>query len=758
MGIFSGKKKHIVGTAVVRVVDDDLIPDTVGLAVTEAIFADKNITHNIVDAALNSSFRKIERAYRWAEEPGNYVYGLPDAKVMSSSDGFEAVVTVLEGIAGGPVVVDYIHFRPINNIHAGKKYARETWGWNHQTNELESLTAYFGGTIPIYLEKMVEVHNAVEGQEPEQSTIGTWDESPISGYTPFRPAQDLASNLQGLVVNQEIRIGPTETESVEMHYVWIDEQGATQRGIHILVLDPLYDMDKEYYQARYTDGAGQLAFWTYDPDTNVYPSLTDVFFDLYVNPGTYFPFVMFRSEDEDRSHESLADTDEYKGAEKLCKYMGMDFAEVGAAIHENPDIDDVDQAIMMLGVPITTQETEQVDYLCRYFAHLYDIIPDPAKDDGSRNLKNYWKRAGTPDESYVVQIQDADFRVLLSFDYITKKYRAGNIEADGGVDGFSNSIHSESAILYLPGVDGLPNTKNRQVRRFRRQITEAVYEEIIVANPQIRYDVYKNKSAVGAAESDILLIPLDYGLSRGMSLWKRERLYLRSLHFIFNSHVVQKVKWYEKGIFKAIITIAAIVIAVWTQQWQLVAAVYATWGAAMAIIVLLINIIVQMAIGLAVQWALSEVASVLGYENTALLAAVLVVAAVYTGQTANASTGVQNMTAQNLLKAATGLVKAASTELQKDMADLLKDQRQFENLMEDSWEELEDAQDLLSTRKLLDPFMFIGEEPLFVAGETPTAYFDRTAHSGNVGVKSLDIVENFVDISLKLPTLDDSVR
>ena len=43
------------------------------------------------------------------------------------------------------------------------------------------------------------------------------------------------------------------------------------------------------------------------------------------------------------------------------------------------------------------------------------------------------------------------------------------------------------------------------------------------------------------------------------------------------------------------------------------------------------------------------------------------------------------------------------------------------------------------------------------ADQSPTDYFNRTVHSGNIGVVAIDAVSSFVESSLTLPKLNDSL-
>jgi hypothetical protein len=773
MSIFSTKKKHYVDTTVMRVVEDNLVPSALISAIHTTLFTDGDIVDSVLDAALNGSFRNFERMYRWAArtdpagEP-NYFYGLPDAKVITTSDGFEKAKAAIELELREPIELDYLHFRPINNIHAGFQYVREDWGWDPKTNELKVLTAVFGGGDPdavppvlpikIYLEKMVAVHRAEPGLEPDASTVGTYGESASAGYTEDRAVLDISTGLSGLVAEQDIRIGPDETESVEIYYTFRDRQGVTQHGTYVLDLSH-YD-DVELYQARYTYGSPeQMGFWIYDARTDVHKALTGLFEVNFTDPGTYFPFAFIRSDDQEMTADSKMNTEQFKSTEKLLDYIGINYKDMGDSIHENEDVNSIDQAALIMGVPITSTNQVELEYLCDYFADVYNKVPEPAKHDGARalDLKSRTKLNATPDESYAVTIEDADFRMVLSFDWITKKYETFVIDPEDFVE-FTNTLE-EVADLTLPGSLVVSGTRATTTRVFTRQITDTVREVIRVGNPRVRYDIYKNKGAEGTAEDDRLLIPLDYNISRGINLLKREELYYRSLHLVFNSHVVQKTKWYEKKWFKFVLVAVAVVVTVISlgQTWQSIVVAAGVGATTTALVVAFLqSLVLGFLKGMVFQFAFTEFAKVVGFDITLAVAAAL---AVYGGfKLSMASTTVAKSSAMNLLGASTMLAKGGQAELGEEFKDLKSDMDDFVLLQEEAAAELERGQELLGmSNHSLDPFVFIGLEPMTMFGEAPSGYFDRAVHAGNVGTESVKIVQNFVDISLKLPTVTETV-
>lgn len=755
MGFFSTKKKHIVDTTVVRVVDDDMLPATLKTAVIRALFKPQDISPTIQDTLLFGSFRNFERAYRFARD-GHYVYGLPDDRVMTSSDGLTQAEYAIEADLGHGVTLDYLYFRPINNIHAGRQWATENWGHNHETNELETLSAFFGRTF--YLDKLVAVHATAPGLEPDLTSIGNWGTSTQSGATLERPF-DISAPLQSLVIQEEIRVGADEEESVEIHYIGTNAEGGTIRGFETVSLAS-YDPDEEYYQARYHYPSGDgtaVGYWTYSPEEGRHPTLDAIFEDPdFVSGGSYFPFVVFRGEDHNRADEDDFGTPTYDSTVKYMKILKMDFQELADTIHENPDINHIDQAVMMMGVPITSTNVTEIMYLHDYFKALRARLPSHSTALPSLSTINGMTIPPEQD-SYAINISDADFKITLSLDGIGYRLRAGNLEEKA-----TNTVQDMAAdgTLYFPG--GIPaGISTRKVRVLSRQIRPGVIEELRIINPRSRYSVYKKKGVNADLNDERLLVPLDYTITQSFPSLRKEELYYRSLHFVFNSHVVEKTKWYERDEFKIVMIVVSIVITVVTwgadggsTLWAALAAGGAT--AAAAIISILIELVIQFAISQIITFVASKLAELIGVEWVMVLAAIAMVYSTAKGFTSTTEV-VKNATAQNMLKAANGLISGAQVELQNQFAEHMQDVAEFDLLVETRMTELDEAKKLLDPGIGIDPYTFIGLKPLVVLGESPDSYYQRLAHTGNPGNISLDLIENYAAISLKLPTLADTM-
>ena len=752
MGFFCSKKKHYVDTSVVRMIADEHIPSAHLTALVESIFKGTGVVDSIQNQALNGSFRDFERMHRWADA-GNYFYGLPDQTILTNTAGAAEIKAAIEADIADTVTVNYSHFRPLNNIHAGWQHLTENLGYDPVTNKIATLTASKG--FDVYLEKMVGVHESEPGQEIEQSSVSQWGEGPSSGELPDRADWGDPAALGELVTTHEWIIGDAEVESVQIHYTWLD--GTVQQESVVLYLTS-YDQDQEYFQAQYTTSSGAIGYWTYDPLLGSHTALNAVFGDTYSAPGSYFPFVIFRREGVNRGDPAYQATDEYLTSVKLLEYLNMSYQEMSDAMHDDSDIGDVDQAVMMMGVPITSTNEADIEYMFRYFSRLYDQSPANAKDphastDTSVNSK--YGTNGGPVESYAVDIQDADFRMTLSFDGIKKTYKVGTACPTGSYVRPTPELILPTNFTFLDGVTPY-GVATRQKNIFQHQITDLIYEEITIDNPNVRYHIYRSKGAEAGASDDRLMIPVDYDIAKDMNSLQREELYYRSLHFVFNSHIVQKIKWWQSGLFAVILTIVVVVIAFFTggaaaEFWAaLVAGATGT-----AVMVLIEFLIMQILVGVAFEFAFAVAVDIIGAEEAMWLAAVLLV--VGGVKVLKAGKLVVSSTAGNLIQAANGLLDAVGSAYGEAIMDLQDDYAEFKLLSDTLQEELDRGSDLLGNPLYINPFAFTGQEPMVVAGETPDDYFSRMAHSGNVGAKSLNIIQNFVNISLTLPTIEETV-
>ena len=105
--------------------------------------------------------------------------------------------------------------------------------------------------------------------------------------------------------------------------------------------------------------------------------------------------------------------------------------------------------------------------------------------------------------------------------------------------------------------------------------------------------------------------------------------------------------------------------------------------------------------------------------------------------------------AQELVRLSTGLSKGISDNLQDMMKDLVGDYQQLSVMKDDFAKEMERASKLLDSNNHLSPFV--------IFGESPNDFYNRTIHSGNIGMNGISAISSYVDIALRLPKLDETI-
>ena len=752
MGFFSSKYKTYVGTSVMRVIEDKLLPNSVRSGSARALFQSEDLTDHILEDLVTGVGVKADRMYEYAKR--SYTHGLPSGKIFASAQGMTEVTAVLEAMEGAPVLLEYLEYGPPNSLHVGWVQLMSEYGYNPATNQLDTLTASTGK--PVFLHDMVVVvpTTALATMAPE--VLDQWGTPPSSGVSPSRPLMTpVTSALRG---HTPVITDPQATDDyVRVEYVWaaketdlsaeaFTEVSVVKHGFAIIPLtESLADSRAEYFQVKYTVN-GVTKYWMYRVGSGTHPTL-DALMD--VPPpvsGAFFPFTYFRynkrSEIEDTS------TAAYKTSKRLVKYLGIDYDDLSASIDENPDIADVQSAMMVMAVPANTENELERRYLFSFFDSLYysqgSNLRSPIEgrlqglNDGS-----FFASVGRKQHALV--IQDKRFKMVLGNGGIYKRRVVGNF---GAIGTHTSGTSSETFQVERTDADsGQPylEPQTTKYHYYRKQISDVLYDELIVVNLRTLFYVIDNYVSVGDAADTFLLIPLDRTITRQYSLMDREVLYARSLHYVFNSVQVVKVRWYESGFFQFLILVVAVVISAISLQPQIAAAVAA--GTTAAYITLAIVLLEQLLIGLVIGAALKLFVKLVGIKLAFVIA--LIAAAYGMTQALEAGSLAGAPWAQELLQISSGLSKAIGENLKDMFGDLLGEFQTLDLLKDEATKKLEAANDLLNTKNYLSPFV--------IFGESPDDFYNRTVHSGNIGMNGISAISSYVDIALRLPEINDTI-
>jgi hypothetical protein len=715
-----------VGTSITRVIEDDNLPDSLRSGVTKAIFKDGDLPEYLIDELTGSLAQKAERMYRYAQD--NYLYGLPSGRVVSSTQGRQQVEAAIEASEGQQVLMEYSHWGPVNVLHVGWMKLVAQYGYTASDNQLTVLSAQKNATV--YLKDMRIAVPAATADTIDSRALEQWGIAPNAGYTMERP--NSVGNLV-IMARPSLTIRDPNISSIQLQVTVVYRHATTQVVTEetFVLTTSGYSDTANYFHAKYKVGQ-QTKWWIYEDGTGTYPLIDAVYAEAPAVSGSYFPFMYFRYDKQ--SVISNTTSPAYIQTKKMTGYLGMDFDTVAQAIDDNPDIADVEHAILTFAVPAVSTNYIENQYLFEYFDNLYYS----SEITEVLNTYNYLYETST---QYNIVIKDARFRQALGHDGIIKRLKAGTVGGDG-------KFHSEKGTAPLPieYVDengALVQTAiDIPVYFYRKQIAPGLMEELEVRNLKMVYWIWNEYYTTTDLNEEILLVPLDRSITQNYMLKDREILYARSMHLVFNSRVVTKVKWYQTGVFRAVMLIIAVVITIysWGTTYQTVGLALGLTGPAAVIATIVVNLVVGRLISL----TLGFVARKLGAE---VAIAIAILALIVGGYQIIESGGLQGTWAPELLQLSTGLQKASIKVLTED---LLEESTEFQSYVEDQTKLLESSQKLLETTANLEPYLIYGEKP--------EDFYNRTVHFGNIGTLGVSAVSSYVDLALILPTVNDTLR
>jgi hypothetical protein len=747
MGLFGGRTKTTVGTFTSRVISDEQLPNAVVDGMTRNLVGDgEQLIEQIMESLAGSIATRSNRMYSYGKN--RYIYGLPSGSVFSSFQAKQANEAVIEQQVG-PVSINYYHFGPLNSLHVGWKKLLEEHGYERSTNKILSLST---DSVPVFLKDMRVIVTEATLLEISNGSLDQWGTPPNAGVTPEKKFMNLvAGEAQGATIYAVDTSAPKDYVLVET--CWEELQPiapgslvtmpVVKFGSFTISLDG-YDLLADWHHAKYVTQDGAEGYWLYQANAGTYPDIDNIFDSAHSDTGTFFPWVYFRYAKTSMGADKQSEG--YLSSKGLVDTLNMNYDQLIDAIHDNPDIAEVEQAMMVMAVPANTTNPIEQRYLFDFFSGLYENVknePNSGTNTNDHTIRGLLDNALNLSS---IVMQDKRFKMSLRWRNIVKRKVAGVIGLPGEYKGGANLIPSTASI---PTLDGDVMSQDTSTKRhyYQHQITKDVFEEVQIFDLQLMYYVFEGYTTIGDEDDEILLIPVDINIAKNYTLAEREQLFSRSLHYVFNSRVVTKLKWYQTGVFRIVMVIIAIVITVLSEgtTWQTIGAALAAGTITLtAIIIALIQELVQY---LVVQYLIKLFVKEFGVKLAFLVAILAAIAGSYQAIEAGSVAGAPY--AAQLLSLSTGLTKAINVQFQEDFKDLLGEQEDFQQFVKDQTKLLDDTNNLLTHNERL--------APLVIFGEKPQDYYQRTVHSGNIGVLGLDAISSYVDVALTLPKLSDTI-
>lgn len=735
MGLFGGKTKVHKATSVSRVIRDSMLPNSVKTGAVKAIFAKEDnadLSAYVLEEISTSVGIKVNQMYNFAAK--DTLYGVPSKQFVTRKYGQDAIEGILKGLYGHSVKIEYSYLAAPNILHFAWERLVSNFGYDTSNNELRNIST---GNQKAYLDD-IRIVLPTEGEnEYSSSATEQWGISAKGGYKPWEP---LNANLG--ILYEEVVVGTTGNSVEDFVTVTYGLVNPDVRPLRVTKTTfnlqlPITDLLTDYYQVCFTvDGIRH--YWSYRKGSGAYPAL-DSAGENATPLGTFLPIVHYR--DNYRPVNLTWNSPEHKYNKRLSKYLGINYDTMADEINTNPDITSVVQAVMMFAVPANTGNPHDAQYLFEFFNQVFEQ-DGSGQTDPVPTVSSLFRRDKLASANAIV-IQDKTFKCSLSYAGISYQRKSGKL---GSIGTYQSTYGNQPITRKYFNVDTgeeYEKTIYQTAHTYRKQITEDLYDEIQVAGMTMTYWLDGQYTTVSNNGGENILVPVDKAILDRFSVPDRETIVARSMHMIFNSLYIQELAWYETGAFQALLMIVSIAVTIFSGGAGAFTSALAT-GGTVALAAIWNTVLAPILTGVVLDQASKLFVKVFGEEFTFLLA---LAAVVYGSQFAGKSTF-----ADVLVKLGNSLINEAQASYAQRTQDVLEELTEFQEYTKDMYEQLEATSAQLLGDNLLK------QVPYVVLGESPAGYFNRTVHSGNIGAQSINMIRNYVDLSLQLPKPSDTLQ
>lgn len=685
MGLFSKTKIYVESFSTPLVEE---APNLVQQSVLTSIRGERSISDDLIANTITGLGANLKRYYKVGAE--DYYYGVPSGSMKNQGASVSNVQNVISQEINEPVLVDFSVFSAADGYYFALDYLINTRGLNETT---------------------LVVSN------PPSGAVGT---------TTFSYAKIISSNQIELVYIDSNLIELTEA------YVYSGSILEDANYYHVAYFK--YDNDGEVDPST-------TFYWFYSPSEGTYEVLEPYEeFD-----SNYFPVVPLRYNNTDFTVDDSSER--YDTSRRLLRQLRMNIKDLGDAINDNPDINDIDHAFVVMGISPATEVDAAKQYLYDFWKNKEGISTYKKEDFDQWDARDTEFKKASPPPINKLSIAEADisYNVELGWLYIESTVQSGSIGDIGDVT---------TEIIVRTPQGGQYYTYEDSSFVVRKQITSGSYDEVEVRGLKHVNYVYRSHTVdttlanvvSSAADeddfSDGMLIPLDIRIIESMRVVDRTDLANEAVRITFNCYVKQKLKWYQTGFFQVFVAIVGIVLTIYT--FGTTSASMGAWlgfgtGATAAVV----GAIALGVITVGIRYGVAYLIDALGIEAgfvLAIFAAILAFAP-----------GGQGVSATLLGALQSGITSGIQTYVDMQMRDILNDYDALQREINQYEEEMNEFYKDTSTAFLVDPMAIPDTTSgLALPNETAEQYYMTRIHLGNMAPIDKVHIENYVDNMLAL--------
>ena len=666
-------------------------------AIITAVLENRDLMDDLLFESAYGISNSIQRLYDRADT--EYVYDLPSVSLALNEVPNDEVLVYLNAQEGEPIAIINIEISPVDYGLWLQYRLIQFWGFNYNTSKLPTGETLLGWHI--------------EGSD----IVPEWD---------IEPANALYTSI------------PTDN----YQYIHVVYEKVATPGI--------------FYLFVYPRGGGWIVALDGVPDSG-----TDTFQML--------PIIALRQDfaNIDVDKETII----YKQTKSLLKEIGfpLDKLMEGINSQDETQLAFLEDVYLMFAVNIYTDKQGGKKALYSLFSTLFDEqITNKAKWDSIEDAVDQYdveEDYDIPAPRYdaapnIMRIEESAYNMVLQFNYIEEETLNLVIGDIGYTTTYTATLPNTPADSYRDPYDD----EAERVRwgnvpmsyiRLTQQISDTQCRRLTVSGLFTATSITTGNGATKVIVTFIedtwdatkdndrerFNIPLGLAQLNVIPLLEKEELLYESFRQVMFAEQAVHLDYYETGAFGNFIGAALNILMV------VLMVVFPPAGGAL-------NVIIGITKRLLVAYALTLILKEVFSHNLSNAEKVLVLAAVawFGSSAASTKDSIGILTAEGFILAVNAVSNAVLIDQSIQAERLQSDISGFESMRDKDQEEMAELWDAIPEDQDVDPF---GLASVFINDfyESPANFYERTAHTGNPGVVTLDVIENYCSTQLKLPEL-----
>ena len=487
----------------------------------------------------------------------------------------------------------------------------------------------------------------------------------------------------------------------------------------------------------YSYGEEQLINYMTITNTN-YPEITNNFSDGSAF-GQYVSRVYFKIKGTDISDKKYPDW--YKASKKAAAKLGIKYDSFYASVKENlENYDAIRSSYINFAINVDGNSLIEHKYIFEFMQRWFEVSTDIVDNFMDGNIHQVKPVVLTWKDNYAEGNLEAELITIgLKQGYLEKSYSRGN-----DVLLNYNTYYDNSEFIQSSTIKG---------KVFYKKINDTQYLEIVVYELQRNERITNSLWSNGDGKCD-LVIPLDFVIINNFfpSFKEKEEIIYKGMYLEFTTYVKVKQKWYQTGVFKAVVFIASVFISVYTG------------GAGFSLLTVTQAAVTSLVTMYVTELIMKAIIKAFNPDLARKLGTLLAIAAIaYGGYGAiNVGTSLARATAifftriTDLMKLSSMLMQASSIRLNQDLQKEEKDYKAKMKSLEEMKQEIlgNEVNSMLSYLDQVDRTYVASN---VILGETIDEYIARYLDYRKWETP-INYTHEYADYIKQLPTFNETIR